>query len=212
MQGLIGKKLGMTQVYDGNGHRVSVTVLQAGPCVVTQSKTVDTDGYRSVQLGFGTQKESRLSKGEAGHLRKHTLGATAVLREMALEAGEEAKPGDAVTVAMFDQVGHVDVIGTSKGRGFQGVMRRHKMAGGPMTHGSTSKRRIGAIGQRTWPSKVAKGHRMPGHMGNVRITTQNLRVVRVDAENHLLLVEGSVPGPVGNVILIRKALKKVGKK
>lgn len=212
MQGLIGKKLGMTQVYDGNGHRVCVTVLQAGPCVVTQSKTVETDGYRSVQLGFGTQKESRLSKAELGHLRKHNVAPLSVLREMALDAGEDAKPGDQVTAAMFEQVGHVDVVATSKGQGFQGVMRRHDMAGGPMTHGSTSKRRIGAIGQRTWPSKVAKGHRMPGHMGNVRVTTQNLRVVRVDAEKNLLLVEGAVPGPTGNLVIIRKALKKVGKK
>lgn len=211
MQGLIGKKLGMTQVYDSNGHRVSVTVLQAGPCVVTQSKAEATDGYRAVQIGFGEQKEQRLAKGVVGHLKKAGVGGQRVLREMALDAGEEAKPGDAVTAAMFDKVTHVDVIGTSKGRGYQGVVRRHKMAGGPMAHGSTSHRRIGAIGQRTWPSKVAKGHRMPGHMGHVRVTTQNLRVVRVDVERNLLLVEGSVPGPVGNVILIRKALKKTGK-
>lgn len=211
MQGLIGKKLGMTQVYDSNGHRVSVTVLQAGPCVVTQSKTEATDGYRAVQIGFGEQKESRLAKGEVGHLKKAGVSGRRVLREMSLEAGEEAKAGDAVTAAMFEKVTHVDVIGTCKGRGYQGVVRRHKMAGGPMAHGSTSHRRIGAIGQRTWPSKVAKGHRMPGHMGNVRVTTQNLRVVRVDVERNLLLVEGSVPGPVGNVILIRKALKKTGK-
>lgn len=211
MQGLIGKKLGMTQVYDDAGQRVCVTVLQAGPCVVTQNKTAERDGYRAVQLGFEDQKESRLTQAALGHLRKGGVGPLKVLRELAVGEGTDVKPGDAVTVGIFEQTTHVDIMGISKGRGFQGVVRRHRMAGGPMTHGSTSKRRIGAIGQRTWPSKVAKGHRMPGHMGHVRVTTQNLRIVRMDAERNLLLVAGAVPGPTGNLVLICKAIKKRGK-
>ena len=211
MQGLIGKKLGMTQVYDDKGNRVSVTVLEAGPCVVTQSKTVEHDGYRAVQLGFGEQKESRLTKAAMGHLKKAGSAPKRVLRELEVDTDEDPKPGETVTVAMFEKVSHVDVIATSKGRGFQGVVRRHKMRGGPITHGGHSKRRVGSIGQRTWTSKVAKGKRMPGQMGNVQITTQNIRVVRIDGPRNLLLIGGAVPGPVGGVVLICKALKKAGK-
>ncbi|MCE9614132.1 MAG: 50S ribosomal protein L3 [Lentisphaerae bacterium] len=211
MDGLIGKKLGQTQIYDDKGRRVCVTVLEAGPCVVTQCKTADKDGYVAAQIGFGDQKESRLSKAELGHLRKATTATKRVLREVALDAGEDVKAGDTVTAAIFEKVTHVDVSGFSKGQGFQGVMRRHDMAGGPASHGSTSKRRIGAIGMRTWPSRVLKGHRMPGHMGNVHVTTQNLAVVRVDVEKNLLLVNGAVPGPIGSTVLICKALKKSGK-
>ncbi len=222
MQGLIGKKLGMTQVYDGKGRRVSVTVLEAGPCVVTQCKTPEKDGYAAVQIGYGEQKESRLAKSALGHLRKvgdsvkvlPAEGSKApsikgrILREFALDAGEEVKVGDTLTAAIFAEVSHVDISGVTKGQGFQGVMKRHDMAGGPMSHGSTSKRRIGAIGMRTWPSRVLRGHRMPGHMGNVHVTTQNLEVVKVDAERNLLLVNGAVPGPTGALVIICRALKK----
>lgn len=211
MQGLIGKKLGMTQVYDSSNRRVAVTVLEVGPCVVTQCKTKETDGYVAAQIGFGDLKESRGSKAQLGHFKKAGAPAKRIVREVDLDADESVKPGDSVTAAIFEKVTHVDIAGVTKGQGFAGVMRRHDMAGGPMTHGSTSKRRIGAIGMRTWPSRVLKGHRMPGHMGHVNVVTQNLRIVRIDAERNLLLVEGAVPGPNGNVVVIRKALKKAGK-
>ncbi|MDA0577007.1 MAG: 50S ribosomal protein L3 [Verrucomicrobia bacterium] len=212
MQGLIGKKLGMTQVYDAQGRRMDVTVLEAGPCVVTQCKTAEKDGYAAVQLGFGEQKESRVPKGNVGHFKKAGTTPKRVVREVGLDAGEAVKVGDTVTAAIFSDVSHVDIAGVTKGRGFQGVVRRHKMGGGPSTHGHTSHRRIGAIGMRTLPGRVLEGHRMPGHMGHVHRTIQNIAIVRVDAERNLLLVNGSVPGPVGSVVMIHRALKKqVGK-
>ena len=208
MQGLIGKKLGMTQVFDGKGHRVGVTLIQAGPCLVVQLKTKAKEGYEAAQLGFLDQKESRLGKAAATRFKK--VGGTPKrhLREFKLDAAEEVKAGDTVTVKLFEGATHVDVTGVNKGKGFQGVVRRHHMAGGPAAHGSMSHRRIGAIGQRATPGNVAKGHRMPGHMGNVTVTTQNLRIVEIKGEQNVLLVEGAVPGPVGAIVSVRKALKK----
>jgi large subunit ribosomal protein L3 len=211
MNGLIGKKVGMTQVYDEQGQHRPVTVIEAGPCVVVQRKTAERDGYHAVQLGFEDQKEQRLTKAAKGHFKEAGASAKRLLREFRVESGEELKEGDAVNVGIFDKVTHVDVLGTTKGRGFQGVVKRHRMGGGPNAHGHTSHRRIGAIGQRTWPARIMKNKRMPGHMGHVNITVQNLRVIQVRPEDNAILVEGAIPGPVGGIVVVRKALKKGAK-
>ncbi|MDD4873101.1 MAG: 50S ribosomal protein L3, partial [Kiritimatiellae bacterium] len=174
MQGLIGKKVGMTQVFDKEGRRVAVTVVEVGPCVVVQKKTMEKDGYEAVQLGFGEHKEKGMPKAALNRFKKVGSTPRICIREFALEKGEEVKEGDAVTAAIFDGVPYVDITGTTKGRGFQGVMRRHNMRGGPMTHGGHSKRRIGSNGQNAFPARVLRGKRMPGHLGNVRVTQQNL--------------------------------------
>lgn len=212
MQGLIGKKLGMTRVFDENGHQVAVTVIAAGPCDVIQRKTRERDGYDAVQVGFLDQKESRMTRPLAGHFRKAEKAPKRFLREFKLEDGEDLGVGDTLTAAsVFDGVGFVDISGVTKGRGFQGVVKRHRMAGGRMTHGGHSKRRVGAIGQCSYPARVAKGQRMPGHMGHRRITVQNLKVVGVRDDDNVILVRGAIPGPNGSIVLVRKALKKAGK-
>ena len=209
MRAIIAKKIGMTQVNNAEGRQVAVTVMQAGPCIVVQRKTKDADGYDAVQLGMDEQKAQRLSKAMVGHFKKHGVKEQKTLREVRLTDGEEAKPGEVVTVGIFDGVSHVDVIGITKGQGFQGVVKRHRMGGGPQSHGHMSHRRIGAIGQRTWPARIMKNKRMPGRMGRTSITVQNLRVVQVRPEDNLLLVEGAVPGPTGATLLVRKAIKKI---
>ena len=208
MQTLIGKKIGMTRVYDDAGKQVPVTVVQVGPCAVVQRKTAKTDGYEAVQLGFGEQKESRLTKPEQGHFKKAGAQPAQVLREVRLEKGEDAKAGDVVTAKVFEGVKFVDVLGHTKGRGFQGVVKRFKFGGGRAAHGGGWLRKPGSIGNREWPGRVFKNKRLPGHMGSVDITTQNLRVVKVLADDHALLLEGAVPGPVGGLVLVRKAIKK----
>ena len=209
MQGLIGKKIGMTQVWDKDGVRVPVTVLEAGPCPVVQVKTVEKDGYAAVQLGWGPQKESRLSKAEVGHAKKAGVAAVRVLREFAADEGEAVEAGKVYTAKdVFEGVAFVDVIGVSKGKGFMGVMRRHGFAGGPMTHGGHVKRRPGSIGMRQTPGATEKGHPMAGDTGNRRCTVQNLKLEQVRAEKNLLLVRGAVPGPNGSMVIIRKAVKK----
>ena len=204
---LLGKKIGMTLVYDAENNLVPVTVVQAGPCPVTQVKTVETDGYHAVQIGFGANKESRLSAGELGHLKKAGVSAHNHLQEIRLAAAAEVKVGDIFTVEKFAAGQMVDVIGTVKGRGFQGVMKRHDMSGQPDSHGHMMHRRIGSIGMRQTPGHVFKGKRMPGHMGSVRRTVQNLRVVQVLAEKNLLLIKGSFPGANGELVLVRPAKK-----
>jgi len=208
MEGLIGRKVGMTQVFDDQGRRVAVTVIEAGPCPVVQVKTPETDGYSAAQLGFDEQKPSRLSKAQVKHFEKAGVVPCKVTKEFALDEGEAVKAGDSVTVGIFEGVKYVDVSGITKGRGFAGVVRRYGMGGGPMTHGGHSKRRIGSIGARDLPGWVEKGKRMPGHMGNVNRKGRNLTVVQVRGEDNLLLVAGSVPGPKGGIVIIRKALKK----
>lgn len=208
MKGLIGKKIGMTQVFDAQGYQVPVTVLQVGPCSVVQRKTLERDGYEAVQLGFEPQKEFRLTKPLLGHLKKAGVAPCRVLREVELEPGDDPKVGDTVTVALFKGVSHVDVTGITKGRGFQGVVKRHNMGGGPSSHGSMAHRRPGAIGNRARPGRIFKNKRMPGHMGHVRVTCQNLQVVEVREDENLLLVKGAVPGPNGSIVIVRKALKK----
>lgn len=211
MQGMIGKKLGMTQVYDSNGQHVPVTVIEAGPCVVVQRKTAKTDGYEAVQIAFLPQKEGRLSKASAGRFKKAGVAAHRKLAEVLVDASSELKAGATVTAQLFEGVTHVDVSGVTKGQGYQGVVKRHRMGGGPQSHGHMSHRRIGAIGQRTWPARIMKNKRMPGHMGNVNITVQNLRVVQVRPDDNVLLVEGAIPGPTGALVMVRKAVKKAAK-
>lgn len=208
---MIGKKLGMTQVFDGDGNRVAVTVIEAGPCVVVQRKTREKDGYDAVQLGFLDQKEHRVSKPAMGRFKKAGVSAKRVLREFRSDGGEELEPGQPVTASIFDGIRFIDVAGITKGRGFQGVVKRYKMAGGRMTHGGHSKRRPGAIGQCAYPARVAKGQHMPGHMGHVRVTQQNLEIVELRGDENLILVRGAIPGPTGAIVDVRKAMKKAGK-
>jgi large subunit ribosomal protein L3 len=212
--GILGKKVGMTQLFDSKGDVRPVTVLQAGPCVVTQHKSAVKDGYEAAQIGLVEfVKESRLSGGERGHLAKNNLPPVKFLREVPLEveAGTDGadgavKIGDRVLVEIFESEKFVDIVGVSKGRGFQGVVKRHKFAGGPKSHGSMFQI-TGSIGSSAFPSRVFKGMRMSGHMGHARVTTRNLRVLGVDKEENLLVVEGSVPGPQGGYIVITKAKK-----
>jgi large subunit ribosomal protein L3 len=209
--GILGKKVGMTQLFDSKGDVRPVTVLQAGPCVVTQHKSATKDGYEAAQIGLVEfVKESRLSKGERGHLAKNNLPPIKFLREVPLETdgdGEAAvKTGDRVLVEIFEGERFVDIVGVSKGRGFQGVVKRHHFGGGPKSHGSMFQI-TGSIGSSAFPSRVFKGMRMSGHMGDQRVTTRNLRVLGVDKDENLLVVEGSVPGPPGGYIVITKAKK-----
>ena len=205
--GLIGKKVGMTQVFGADGVVAPVTVLKAGPCVVAQVKTAGTDGYESVQLGVVDAKPTKENKPTQGHFKKAGVPATRVRREVRLKAGgDPVKAGDQVNASMFAEGERVDVIGTSRGKGFQGVVKRHHFAGGRMSHGSMFHRAPGSIGASSYPSRVVKGMRMGGHMGNKQITVRNLKVIRVDAENNLLLLEGSVPGGPNAVVVIRKAI------
>ena len=208
MNGLIGKKLGMTQVYDGDGRRVAVTVVEAGPCVVVQRKTSKCDGYDAVQVGFEDQKESRLNKPTLARFKQAGVDAKRIIREFRVDGDSEIKQGDSLSVGIFDGTKYVDVSGISKGRGFQGVVKRHNMRGGRMSHGGHSKRRVGSIGQCSYPANVAKGQRMPGHMGRVKVTQQNLKVVAVRGDENLLLIQGAIPGANGSVVMVSKALKK----
>jgi large subunit ribosomal protein L3 len=205
--GLIGKKIGMTQLFMPDGVVQPATVLKAGPCVVSQVKTVETDGYEAVQLGFVEAKATKENKPSTGHFKKAGVPPTRVRCELKLKpGGEPVKAGDQVNVSMFSDGERVDVIGTSRGKGFQGVVRRHHFAGGRASHGSMFHRAPGSIGASSFPSRVVKGMRMGGHMGSDRVTVRNLKVLRVDAENNLLLVEGAVPGGPNSVVVIRKAI------
>jgi large subunit ribosomal protein L3 len=208
MQGLIGKKLGMTQVYDQNGQHVPVTVIEVGPCVVLQRKINARDGYEAVQLGFIDQKEHRVTKPLLGHFKKAGVAPKRIVREFRVDAAHAAKEGDTITSEIFDGATFVDVVGVSKGQGFQGVVKRHRMGGGPAAHGHTSHRRPGSIGMRTKPGRIFKNKRMPGHMGNVRVTVQNLKVVQVRKDDNAILVQGAVPGPTGSIVVVSKAIKK----
>jgi large subunit ribosomal protein L3 len=208
MQTLIGKKIGMTRVYDDAGRQVPVTVVQVGPCVVTQRKSAKPDGYEAIQIGFGERKESRTTKPQQGHFKKAGAKPQQIVREVRVAADETAKAGDVLTAKVFEGVKFVDVLGHTKGRGFQGVVKRFRFAGGRASHGGGWNRKPGSIGNREWPARVFKNKRLPGHMGSVDITTQNLRVVKVLADDHALLLEGAVPGPMGGIVLVRKAIKK----
>lgn len=198
----------MTQVFAADGRWLPVTVVEAGPCTVLQKKTTATDGYNALQLGFGEKKSHRVNKPLMGHFRKAGQGAFAHLRELAAENVDAFQIGDQVTCATVFKAGDiVDVTGTSKGKGYQGVIRRWNFAGGPGGHGSNFHRRPGSIGCSAWPSRVRKGMKMAGQLGNRRITTQNLEIVEVRPEQNLVLVKGAIPGPNQSVVMLRKGIK-----
>ncbi len=208
INGILGTKIGMTRIFAEDGRWIPVTVVEAGPCTVVQCKNGEVDGYTAIQIGFGAKKTSRATKAEQGHFKKSELEPLRVLREFPVMGDDAPKPGDVIKVDLFEAGDRVDVSGTSKGKGFAGVIKRHGFGGGPGGHGSHFHRAPGSIGQSADPAKVYKGKRMPGHMGNCRITGQNLEVVKVDTERNLLLLRGTVPGPKGGVIEIKKSVKK----
>ena len=205
--GLIGKKVGMTQLFGPDGVVHPATVLKAGPCVVSQVKSADKDGYEAVQLGLVEARKHKENKPTEGHFKKAGVPPTRVRREVRVKAGGETpKAGDQVNVSIFADGERVDVIGTSRGKGFQGVVKRHHFKGGRASHGSMFHKAPGSIGASSYPSRVVKGMRMGGHMGDAQVTIRNLKVLKVDADNNLLLVEGPVPGGPNSVVVIRKAV------
>ena len=205
--GIIGRKVGMTQVFDPDGTVHPATVIKAGPCVVVQAKNAQSDGYEAVQLGLVEERPAKVGKPMAGHYKKANVPPTRVRKEVKIAAGGDAlKTGDQVLVSIFANGDRVDVIGAGRGKGFQGVVRRHHFAGGAATHGSMFHRAPGSIGASSFPSRVVKGMRAAGRMGGGRVTIRNLKVLRVDADNHLLIVEGGIPGAPTGYVLVRKAI------
>ena len=206
VNGIIGKKIGMTQLFAEDGSVVPATVIKAGPCVVIQRKTKATDGYESVQLGLVDGTPAKVRKPLAGHYKKANVPPTRIRREVKLTDKDDPQLGDQVLVSMFQNGERVDVIGTSRGKGFQGVVKRHHFAGGAATHGSMFHRAPGSIGASSFPSRVVKGMRAAGRMGGDRVTVRNIKVAKVDAENNLLILRGAIPGAPAGYVLIRKAL------
>jgi large subunit ribosomal protein L3 len=207
--GILGKKIGMTQVFRADGQVVPVTVLKAGPCVVTQRKTPATDGYDAIQVGLVEGKASRLNKPAAGHLKKSGVESAKFMREFRLTDGDsDLKPGDRILVEEFKPRDLVDVIGVSKGRGFAGFVKRHHFRGGDASHGSMFHRAPGSIGASSYPSRVFPGMRAAGHMGAERVTVRNLEVVEVDADDNVLMIKGAVPGPNGAYVMVRRAKRR----
>ena len=204
---IIGKKVGMTQIFDESGKVIPVTVIEAGPCVVAQVKSNETDGYNAVQLGFGDVKESKVNKPVKGHFAKSKLALKKHLREFRMDSVEDVKVGDEFKADVFVKGDKVDIQGTSKGKGFQGVIKRHGQSRGPMGHGSMYHRRPGSMGPTSTPGRVFKGKKLPGHMGHVTVTIQNLDVVKVDMDKNVILVKGSVPGAKGAILKIKSAVK-----
>jgi len=208
VNGIIGRKVGMTQIFDADGTIHPATVIKAGPCVVVQAKTAQGEGYEAVQLGLVEERPAKVGKPLAGHFKKAGVPPTRVRREVKLAAGAEApKVGDQVLASAFTVGERVDVIGTGRGKGFQGVVKRHHFGGGAATHGSMFHRAPGSIGASSFPSRVVKGMRAAGRMGGRRTTIHNLKVLRVDADNHLLIVEGGIPGAPTGYVVVRKAVK-----
>jgi len=205
--GLLGKKLGMTRVYDASGVATAVTVIEAGGNVVVQTKTHEKEGYAAIQVGFEDQKPQRLNKAELGHFKKGDAAPKKLLKEFRSAGDGTEFVGATLEVTQFEVGDIVDVIGKSKGKGFQGVMRKHNAAGQPMSHGSMMHRRTGAIGMRSTPGRIWKNASMPGHMGDERVTVQNLRVVQVRSEEGVILVAGAIPGPTGSYVVVRPAIK-----
>src|SRR3990167_1878761 len=208
MIGLLGKKIGMTQIFDHDGNNIPVTVIEVGPCTILQVKKKETDGYQAIQLGFDPKKESRAIRAELGHFKKRGLKPMKFVREIRTENLEGIEVGKELHVNNFAVGDYIDVIGTSIGKGFQGVVKRHHFKGGGAGHSSMFGRVAGSIGASSFPSRVVKGMRMPGHMGNERFTIQNLHVEKIDLENHLMAVHGAVPGHENSYLIIREALKK----
>ncbi len=211
VKGLIGRKVGMTQVFEETGKAIPVTVIEAGPCPIVQVKTQERDGYQAVQLGFGTRKEHKFNNPLRGHFAKANVPPTQILREFKVESLDEVNVGDTVDASLFSEGELVDVTGTSKGHGFTGVVKRWGFAGGRKSHGGEQDlRRPGSIGASATPSRVFKGKRMPGRYGAKRHTVQNLQVIQADPERNLLVVKGAIPGPPNGFLLIRKAVKFSG--
>lgn len=204
MIALLGKKVGMTQIYDESGRVIPVTVLAAGPCPVVQVKTAERDGYTALQIGFGKRREKLIRKPLEGHLKKHNASGVRMLREIRVEDPNAYQVGQQLTVSLFEVGAKVDVVGTSKGRGFAGVVRRHHFKAGRATHGCTTHKQPGSIGASAYPSRVIKGKRLPGRMGGARVTVKNLDVIGVDADQNLIWLRGSVPGHPNATVLIRK--------
>ena len=206
-KGLIGKKVGMTQIFDEAGKVIPVTAIEAGPCVVAQVKTEETDGYTAIQLGFGDVKESKLNRPEKGHFSKVNVTPKKHLREFRVDSVEEVKVGDELKADVFAAGDKIDIQGTSKGKGFLGVIMRHGQSRGPMGHGSMYHRRPGAMGPTSTPGRVFKGKKLPGHMGVQTVTIQNLEVVKVDLDKNVILVKGSVPGAKGAILKLKTRVK-----
>ncbi len=205
---ILAKKIGMTQIFADNGILVPVTVLEAGPCTVVQKKTVENDGYEAIQVGFGDIKEKKVNKPTKGHFAKAGVEARKVVREFRLEDTSSYEIGTEIKADVFTAGDKVDVSGVSKGKGFQGAIKRHGMSRGPMSHGSKYHRGLGSLSSGTTPGKVKKGKKMPGHMGAKKVTVQNLEIVRSDSDKNLILVKGAVPGPKGTVLFIKDSVKK----
>ena len=209
MKGLIGKKVGMTQIFDDSGEAVPVTLIEAGPCYVTQIRRPKRDGYNAVQLGFGEVNPRRLSGGQLGHIKRNNVPPLRHLREFRVKEVSDIQEGDKLTVEVFAVGDQVDIVGTSKGKGFAGAVKRYGFRGGPKTHGQSDRLRApGSHGATTTPGRVFKGSRGPGHMGSVRVTSQNVRVALVDPERNLLGVRGSVPGSRGGLVMIKEVRKQ----
>ncbi len=212
MKGIIGKKVGMTQVFDESGNAIPVTVIQAGPCYVTQIRNSERDGYTAVQLGYGETKPQRLTQGQLGHLRRNNLPALRHLREFRLKGDVDVEEGQEIKVDVFEQGERVDVVGISKGRGFAGTIKRHGFKRQPKTHGQSDRERApGSVGMCATPGRTLKGQRMAGRMGNDRVTMQNLEVIVVDPENNLLAVRGSVPGARNGIVMIKPTYRSVSR-
>ena len=208
LKGLLGKKIGMTQIFDDNGAAVPVTIIEAGPCYVTQVRLPGKDGYSAVQLGFDESNPKRLTGGQLGHLKKNELPPLRYLREFEIKSSE-VKVGDKFQVDIFGLGERVDIVGTSKGKGFAGAVKRYHFSGGPKTHGQSDRNRApGSNGAGTTPGRVYKGSRRPGHMGSERVTSQGLKIVLIDAERNLIGVSGAVPGPRGGLVMIKDARKQ----
>jgi large subunit ribosomal protein L3 len=206
IEGILGKKLGMTEFFLENGTAVVATVIEAGPCFVVQKKTAEKDGYEALQIGFEEAKPQRVTKPMLGHFKKAGVSPLKYLAEFSAAAGDY-KPGDEIKADIFKEGETVDVVGTSKGKGFAGVMKRHNFAGQPASHGGMAHRRPGGIGSNTYPARVWKGLRMPGHMGSEKVTMQGVQVFKVDPDKNLIIIKGSVPGPRGGLVIIKRTSK-----
>jgi large subunit ribosomal protein L3 len=206
-KGILAVKEGMTQIFDENGKLIPVTVLVAGPCVVTQKKTEENDGYEAIQLGFMDKRDKLVNKPLKGHFEKAGTTAKRYVREFRLESTESYEVGSEIKADIFEAGDMIDVTGTSKGKGYQGAIKRHNQSRGPMSHGSKFHRSAGSMGGASFPSRVFKGKKMPGHMGAEKVTVQKLEIVKVDVENNLLLVKGAVPGPRGTMLTVRDSVK-----
>lgn len=211
MKALLGKKLGMTQVFSDGDRLIPVTVVEVGPCVVTQVKTEENDGYSAIQIGYGDVEERKVVKPLQGHFAKAKVAPKRYLAEVRTDKPAEYKPGDMITAEIFSAGEKADIVGVSKGKGFQGVMKRHGFRGGPGGHGSHFHRAPGSIGAAAFPSRVMKGRRMAGHMGSDRVTSINLEIVKVDPEQNIILIKGAVPGAKGSLIMIKESSKKKAK-